>query len=150
MDKINKTLLSSFEERYQEFKDYSTFYTKFVETAKENLKEREEFILKNIDSPEAIENFILENSTLPYYYANDLEILKERLIATYEAVKDFIELPQEVIDDMFVTIKLKSKLAFKIVAGSPEPIDPNYIEQIKAEIKKQGIIKKVLEPLASK
>ena len=143
MEEVKKTLLSSFEERYKEFKDYSDFYIKETEKVKESILNEE--LLKSLDTPEKIEDFILNNQLLPQYYALDMERLKERLITSYEDIGMFIEIPQEVKDDMETIQKLKTKMIFKIVAGNAEIIDPNHLELLKQEIKNSKIIKSTIE-----
>mgnify|MGYP000891555347 CR=1 FL=1 len=146
MQDIKQTLLSSFEERYKEFKEYSNFYIPYTETVKENLLNQE--LLNSLDTSEKIEDFMLENNLLPQYYSLDMERLKERLITSYEETKDFIEIPQEVKEEMDTIIQMKTKMIFKIVAGRPEVIDPSHIELIKSEIKKSKIIKNAVESLS--
>ena len=146
MQDIKQTLLSSFEERYKEFKEYSNFFIPYTETVKENILNQE--LLDSLTTPEKIEEFMLENNLLPQYYSLDMERLKERLITCYEDLKDFIEIPQEVKEEMDTIIQMKTKMIFKIVAQKPEAIDPSHIELIKNEIKKSKVIKNTVESLS--
>lgn len=143
MEEIKKTLFSTFEERYKEFKEYSDFYIKETEKVKENILNEE--LLNSLNTPEKIEDFVLNNQILPQYYALDMEKLKERLLASYEDIGLFIEIPQEVKEDMEAVQKLKTKMIFKIVGGQAEIIDPNHLELLKKEIKNSKIIKNTIE-----
>lgn len=146
MEEIKKTLLSTFEERYKEFKEYSDFYIKETEKVKENILNEE--LLNSLDSPEKIEDFILNNQILPQYYALDMEKLKERLLTSYEDIGLFIEIPKEVKEDMEAVQKLKTKMIFKIVGGQAEVIDQSHLELLKKEIKDSKIIKNTIGSLS--
>jgi len=146
---VSKTLLSKFEKAYEEFKQYSNFYITFVEEAKTALQSREDFFRENLDNPDKIEDFLIEYSSLPFHYSSDLEKNKERLISVYETVQDFIEIPQEIKTEMEDILKMKSPLLFKIEDNKPILINPEHLELIKQELKKQGIVSNILKQLKS-
>jgi len=128
---MQETLLSKLETNFKEFREYGTFYFKFAKEYKEKQKERDEFVLANIEDEKLISEYIYEATVTPTYYAKDLERHKERLITVYETIQDVVEIPVEIKTEMAEIIKKKNPIIFKIVAGEPIPVDEQVLEDLK-------------------
>lgn len=122
-----------FQTAYSEYKEYETFFKNVAPKIKQ---QREEFSQKVLNNPNDVENLteeLFDNNTRPVSYQTDLINLQNRLLTTYETVKDVIEIPAEVKKEIETFIKPKQ--LYKIDKGEAIELDPEYMKQMKIAAK---------------
>lgn len=123
-----------FEIVYKEYKDYEKFVKGQLNTIKKDREGFEKFAIENKDNIEAITEKMFEVNQNPVYYQTDLLRLQVKLIYTHNALKDLIDIPEDVTKE--ISEFVIPKQMFTIKDGKAEVVDVNYNEQIKKEAKK--------------
>lgn len=144
---MSKEILeNNFNTIYKEYKDYKNFVEKITPEIAQSRKDFRIFALENKDNLEKVTDKLFEVNQAPAFYQKDLFELSKRLIYVYRAVKDSIEVPEDIKEEILSLTR--PKFVYKIVNGEAVDIDPSYTEKIKKETKKsytdavQGFIKK--------
>ena len=132
---MQETLLSRFETAFSEFKKYGTFYFDFVKDYKNKREEQAKFLTENINDPEKVQEYILEYSSLPQFYAQDLDKFKERVITMYELLEDTVEFSAEIKKEMEEISPKKNPILFKIVEGKAVAVSEDLIVSLKLKAK---------------
>lgn len=145
MEDTTKILEDIFESEYNEY----TLYNDYIKSiSKKVAKEREEFAkfaLQNKEDIDKILDHMFDVNEKPALLGLDLTKLQTRLFNTYNVVKDIIEIPKEVREE--INSLPKPRLAYKIENGGAVAIDPKANEETKKYAKEQGIryVKEVLK-----
>lgn len=144
---MKEVLESIFEVNYKEYKDYENFVKALAPLIKKDREDFQEFAKNNLEDESLLVEKMFDINAKPAYYQNDLILLQNRLVYSYETIKDVIEIPQEIKQEIenFVKpqlqYKVESGIAIEIDAEKTEKITKqakeNYLEIIKGFISKQ-------------
>ena len=136
-----------FEIVYQEYVEYKNF----IKSGEDKLKERQNNFRKHaVESEKSIEELadeMFELSIEPMQETTDLKSLKDRLLYTYLALKDLIEIPKEVKEE--IAEMEKHKNFFHIKNGKKEEVDVEHNKKLKEIYRDQHRenIKNLINPL---
>lgn len=131
---MKEILENHFETVYKEFKEYETFLKSAAKEIKEQNEKFTQFTVDNKDNIDAITSELFEIQSKPHFYQNDLVKLLNRLIHTYEAVKEVIEIPEDIKKE--ISNFIKPKQFYRIENGNAVEIDTEFLEKSKEEAKK--------------
>jgi len=103
MDK--EILQNNFETVYKEYKDYLAY----IESIKEEINsQRESFknrVVSGKDDEDTLVSALFDVSLKPIQHETDLKILRDRLIATFDAYRDILDFPEEVKEEVKNLVK---------------------------------------------
>lgn len=126
-------LKNIFEIAYKEFKDYEIYFKAIAPEIKEKREQFTEFVVSNKDNIDLLAEKLFENDVIPEMHKLDLINLQNRLIYTYETVKDVLEIPAEIKTEIEAFIKPKQ--VYLIQAGEAKELDPEHTKKIKTSAK---------------
>lgn len=93
-------LQNNFETVYKEYKDY----TAYIESIKEEINSQRESFKKRVasgkDDEDTLVSALFDVSLKPIQHETDLKILRDRLIATFDAYRDILDFPEEVKEEV--------------------------------------------------
>ena len=124
-----------FETIYTEYTNYKKFMEAEAPKIKEERENFQNYVKENSSKVEDLVEKLFDINQTPTFYKADLQRLGVKLLNTYEAYKDLIEIPEDVqkeIQQMTV-----QKNFFTIVDGKPKEIDPNYTKNIQKTVREQ-------------
>lgn len=137
MEDTVKILEDVFENEYSEY----TLYNNYVKSiSKKIAKEREEFAkfaLQNKEDMEKVLDHMFDVNEKPALLGLDIVKLQTRLFNTYNVVKDIIDIPKEIREE--INSLPKPRLAYKIENGEAVAIDPKANEETRKYAKDQGM-----------
>lgn len=131
---MKETLEAIFDTAYNEYKEYETFYKNIAPQIKEQREQFIKFSQENQDNIDVLTDKLFDIETEPLNYQNDLLRLQTRLVHTYNAIKEAIEIPAEIKTE--VEKFVLSKQIYTIRTGEAIEIDPEYNKKIREEGKK--------------
>lgn len=124
-----------FEVVYNEYKQYENFVKEIAPKIKKEREEFDKYVTENLDKQEELLEKLFELNEKPVQFQNDLLKLQVKLIYTYEALKDTIEIPQEIKTE--IENFVKPKILFLIDNGEAKEIDPSLNKEIRDKVKAQ-------------
>lgn len=126
---MKEILENNFEQVYKEYKEYESYLKSAEEKIKTEREQLPKLLQDNENSQHIIIDKLFELQSLPLIQRQDLLNLNTRLIYTYNAVKDVIEIPEEVKRE--IEQFMPPKQHYKIESGEAKEIDPQYSKDIK-------------------
>lgn len=132
---MKKALESYFETVYQEYKNYENFFKSIAPQIKEQRENIAKFAVENEADKEIIADKLFEINSVPEFYKNDLVNLQRKVVDTFNAVKEVLEIPAEIIREIEGFIYPKQ--LYTIKNNAAQEIDVDYIQSLKKEAKKQ-------------
>lgn len=130
---MEEIIKNNLEVVYKEFKDYEAYFKGIAPKIKEAREKFSEFAMQNYDDTDVLMKNYLENDVTPELHKADLITLQNKLIYTYEAVRDAIEIPAEIKNE--IESFIKPKQVYIIQAGEAKEIDPEHTAKIKSAAK---------------
>lgn len=128
-----ETLENIFEKAYQDY----VAYEKYIKAESKNVaKGREEFAkfaLANKDKTDLILERMYEVNEKPVLLGIDSTNIKTRLVNLYDALKDLIEIPKEVKEEINAFPRIK--YFYKIEDGEAIPINPEMHNDVRNRAK---------------
>lgn len=124
-----------FEVVYNEYKQYENFVKEIAPKIKKEREDFDKYVTENLDKQEELLEKLFELNEKPVQFQNDLLKLQVKLIYTYEALKDTIEIPQEIKTE--IENFVKPKILFLIDNGEAKEIDPSLNKEIRDKVKAQ-------------
>lgn len=93
-------LQNNFETVYKEYKDYKSYMDSIegdIKAQRDAFKER---AVSGRDDEESLVSALFDLSIKPIQHETDLKILRDKLIATFDAYKDVLTFPEEVKEEV--------------------------------------------------
>lgn len=128
-------LQNNFETVYKEYKDYENF----IESSQEEvIKRREgfkELALSGSKSDEELVSLLFDLSIRPLQSEQDLLILRNRLIAVYDAYKIILDFPTDIKEE--IQNLQRPYQVYRVHNGSQVDIDKEKNDKFREEAKKK-------------
>jgi predicted nucleic acid-binding Zn-ribbon protein len=124
-----------FETVYNEYKQYENFLREVSPKIKKEREDFEKYVSENADKQEVLIEKLFDLNEKPIQFSNDLLKLQVKLIYTYEALKDIVNIPQE--QQKEIESFIKPKMLFLIEGGEAKEIDPEVNKEIRTKVKEQ-------------
>lgn len=127
-------LKNNFETVYKEYKDYDSFIASVSEEVSQGRKAFRDRVLSSNEDEDVLSEALFELSIKPLQSGEDLRVLRDRLINTYDAYKIVLDFPETVKEEMRL---LKRPLqSYRIHNGKQEEIDKEKNDRYKKEVRK--------------
>jgi len=130
MSKDKQSQEDIFDNVYKEYKEYETFYKAAAKENEEKRKDFEQFVLKNADNQEKIMEEIFNLNESPIQQQNDLINLQKKLLYTYEALEQVIEVPVEIAKQI-KEIQKNTKNTYTVQKGELHEVDPEHNKKVR-------------------
>lgn len=142
---MSKQLQNNFNTIYKEWKEYNTFFHQYIKSKEDSVKDKIKDILDNPEDSEKILEYFYDTQSYPQMYKADLNLLSLKLVTTYNAVKDDIEVSEEIRKEVEELDKSqKSPQRFIVRAGKAEAINQEDIDRtmklMRENIKVTGVL----------
>lgn len=144
---IQEQLKNIFEQTYKEYKEYETYVKEKAPEIKKDRENLSEYLLHTQDSEEQIAENIFEAIQHTSFLQNDLLKLQTRLHNQYEIVKEIVEIPAEIKQE--IQSLPKTEQTYTVKNGELTMLDEVKFKAVKEEILKNyksgmaGILKSV-------
>lgn len=138
---MKEILENNFQQVYDEYKKYESFFAPKIKTVEERRKELATFINENKEDTELVLNKVFEEGTKFLFHERDLQNLRTKLFNTYKAVEGVIDIPKEVVKEI-TDFKIENQ--YYIINNNEEiPLNEEFMSQIKESIRRD--YSKILE-----
>lgn len=128
-------LENNFETIYKEYKEYESVFELLKEEVNKEKDVFKERVVSGTDSDDTLSEILFNLSIKPLQSAEDLRILRDRLISVYDAYKITIDFPESIKEEIK---KLKRPTqAYRIHNGKQIEIDKVSNDKYKEEVKKR-------------
>lgn len=128
-------LQNNFETAYKEYKDYESFLVSErveIQKQRDSFKER---VISGTDSDDVLVSALFDLSIRPIQSEEDLRVLRDRLIAVYDAYKIVIDFPAEIVEEM--KNLQRPYQVYRIHNGSQVDIDKEKNDKFRDEARKK-------------
>lgn len=130
-------LQNNFETVYKDYKEYETFLSSVEEDIKVKRDAFNERAVKGGESDEVLIAALFDLSLKPMQSLEDLRVLRDRLISTYDAYKIVIDFPAEIKEEVN---NLKRPLqAYRISNGKQIEIDKEKNDRFREDVRKNHL-----------
>jgi hypothetical protein len=137
MDNTQQFLEDTFQNHYSEYKDYETYIKSKTKKLEKDRNEFAKFALANQSDMDKVLTHMFEVNEKPALQANDLMKLQTRLVNTYETLKEIIDLPKEVREE--INAIPKPKLSYKIEDGKDVEINKQANDEIRKYVRENSL-----------
>lgn len=125
-----------FETAYTEFKEYEAYLNSQIKNIEKGREGFQKFAIENKNNLELIFERMFEVNEKPALQKNDLIKLQNKLIYMYEIVKDVIDIPKEVREE--INSLPKPRLSYKIDNGEAVEINKDMNKEIRKHVRENS------------
>lgn len=139
-----------FETTYAEFKQYESYLQQESKKLEADRSNFAKFALENKSNLEEVVEKMFEINEKPALQKNDLVKLQNRLINMYDIVKDVIDIPKEVREE--INSLPKPRMSYKIEDDRAVEINKDMNNEIRKFVKDNNMafVKKIIESQSKK
>lgn len=139
-----------FETSYTEFKEYESYINSELKKLEKERGNFAKFALDNKGNLDTVVEKMFDVNEKPALHKNDLVKLQSRLISMYDIVKDVIEIPKEVREE--INSLPKQRLSYKIDNGKAVEINKDMNNEIRKFVKDNNMafVKNIIEMQSKK
>lgn len=127
-------LKNIFEQTYKEYKEYESYVKEIAPQIKKDRENLSEYLLQTKDSEEQIAENIFEAIQNTSFLQNDLLKLQTRLHNQYEMIKDIVEIPAEIKQE--IQSLPKTEQTYTVKNGELIMLDEVKFKTVREEILK--------------
>lgn len=146
MEDTIKTLEGIFETVYNEYKEYKDFLNSQTKDIEKGRNSFAKFAIDNKDNMDLITDKLFEVNEKPALQKNDFVKLQNKISNIYDVLKDVIDIPKEVREE--INSIPKQRLSYKIEDGKAVEINVDMNNEIrkyaKEDINTKNFIKSIL------
>lgn|SRR6478609_9126566 len=126
-------LQNNFETVYKDYKEYEAFFDSIKDSVQSQRADFERRAVNGGESDDVLVSALFDISIKPMQTAEDLRVLRDRLIATYDAYKIVIDFPTAIIEEIN---SLKRPLqAYRLSNGKQIEIDKEKNDRFKEDVR---------------
>lgn len=130
-------LQNNFETVYKDYKEYEAFFDSIKDNIQSQRNDFEKRAVNGGESDDVLVSALFDISLKPMQSAEDLRVLRDRLISTYDAYKIVIDFPAEIKEEVN---NLKRPLqAYRISNGNQVEIDKEKNDKFKEDVRKSHL-----------
>ncbi len=130
-------LKNHFETVYRDYKDYEAFIISIQDEVKKKREDFQERAVKGGESEDTLVSALFDLSIKPIQSEEDLRVLRNKLIAVYDAYKIVIDFPEDIKEE--VNNLARPYQAYRIVNNTQVDIDPAKNDTFREEARRKHL-----------